>query len=409
MNENEIKRLMSARWVQLVIGLILLLMLGLIYAWSVFRGPLMEDVGEGVKNTFTVTMIMFCIGGLIGGIINGRTTPRITMILCLIFVFIGVLGTSMAGSVGTVLVMYGVFYGLGVGFGYNTVISTVVKWFPDKTGLASGILLMGFGFGSFLLGMVANIFIVANGWRPTFRGLAILLGVIIAAGAVLIKPAPGDFVAHLTQGGGKARPPYEEANTATMLRRPNFWLVFLFAILVSAAGLIVINISKPFAEYCGIAATAAAGVAGIVSIFNGVGRVLFGALFDRLGFKIPMLLNAVFCVLAGIFVFLANGAQSAALMIVAFVVIGAAYGGAPTACSACCAGMFGRQHYAVNFPIMNLNLIVASIVGPMLVNGDSYTLGFTCIIIFGVISAVLALLLRKPGNAELSSPAQSGT
>lgn len=400
MNENEIKRLMSSRWVQLIIGLILLLMLGLIYAWSVFRGPLMEDVGEGVKNTFTITMIMFCIGGLIGGIINGKVSPKVTMILCLIFVFIGVLGTSMAGSVGMVLVMYGVIYGLGVGFGYNTVISTVVKWFPDKTGLASGILLMGFGFGSFLLGMVANIFIVANGWRPTFRVLAIILGIIIAVGAVLIKPAPAAFVAHLTQGGGKAKPPYEEANTATMLRRPNFWLVFVYAILVGAAGLVVINISKPFAEYCGIAATAAAGVAGIVSIFNGVGRVLFGALFDKLGFKGPMFLNAVLCVLAGIFIFLANGTQSAVLMIVAFVLIGAAYGGGPTACSACCAGMFGRKHYAVNFPIFNLNLIVASIVGPMLVNGNSYNLGFTCIIVFGVISAVLALLLRKPATTN---------
>ena len=399
MNESEIKRLMSSRWVQLIIGLILLLMLGLIYAWSVFRGPLMEDVGEGVKNTFTITMIMFCIGGLVGGIINGKTSPKITMILCLIFVFIGVLGTSMAGSVGMVLVMYGIFYGLGVGFGYNTVISTVVKWFPDKTGLASGILLMGFGFGSFLLGMVANMFIVANGWRPTFRGLAILLGIIIAVGALLIKPAPAEFVAHLTQGGGKARPPYEEANTATMLSRPNFWLVFIFAVLMGAAGLVVINISKPFAEYCGIAATAAAGVAGIVSIFNGVGRVVFGSLFDRLGYKIPMLINAICCIVAGIFVFMANGSHSAALMIIAFIFIGAAYGGSPTACSACCAGMFGRKHYAVNFPIMNLNLVLGSLIGPRLVNGDSYNLGFTCIIVFGVIGAVLALLLRKPADA----------
>ena len=161
----------------------------------------------------------------------------------------------------------------------------------------------------------------------------------------------------------------------------------------------VINISKPFAEYCGIAATAAAGVAGIVSIFNGVGRVLFGALFDKLGFKVPMVMNAVITVLAGIVILMANGSQSAALMILAFILIGAAYGGGPTACSACCAGKFGRKNYAVNFPIFNLNLIISSIVGPMLVNGDSYNMGFTCIIVFGVISAVLALLIRKPANA----------
>ena len=80
MDEKTLKRQMSARWGLLIVDVVLLLVLGLIYAWSVFRGPLMADLGDGVKSTFTITMIMFCIGGLVGGIINSKTSPKVTML-----------------------------------------------------------------------------------------------------------------------------------------------------------------------------------------------------------------------------------------------------------------------------------------------------------------------------------------
>lgn len=148
MDEKTLKREMSTRWGLLVVDIILLLVLGLIYAWSVFRGPMVADLGDGVKSTFTITMIMFCIGGLVGGIMNSKTSPRVTMLLCMVFVVAGVFGTSVVTSAFGVFLTYGVCYGFGVGLGYNTAIATVMKWFPDKQGLASGMMLMGFGFGS---------------------------------------------------------------------------------------------------------------------------------------------------------------------------------------------------------------------------------------------------------------------
>ena len=119
MNEKTLKRQMSSRWGLLVIGVALLLVLGLIYAWSVFRGPLMEAIGGGVANTFTITMIMFCLGGLVGGIVNSKASPKVTLILCLIFVVIGVFCTSLVHSYIGVFITYGVCYGFGVGLGYN--------------------------------------------------------------------------------------------------------------------------------------------------------------------------------------------------------------------------------------------------------------------------------------------------
>lgn len=395
MNEKTLKRQMSSRWGLLVIGVILLLVLGLLYAWSVFRGPLMEELGQGVANTFTITMIMFCLGGLVGGIINSKASPRVTLILCLIFVVIGVFGTSLVHSAMGVFLTYGVCYGFGVGLGYNTTISTLMKWFPDKQGLASGILLMGFGFGAMILGMIASSMMAAMGWRSAFKALAIALGVIILIGAFVVRPASDEFVQQLTQGGGKTKPAVEEVNTMGMLARRNFWLFFLWAIILSAAGLIVINTSTPYAEQF-VGAGAAAGIAGIVSIANGGGRVIFGGLFDKIGYRMTMLLNCAVCVVAGLVLLASLSTMSTPILVLAFILIGISYGGAPTSSSAFTAFFFGRKHYAVNFPIMNLNLIVASIIGPILANAFNYQVGFVAIIVFGVVGAVLTLLLKKP-------------
>ena len=79
--DATIEKHKKSRWGYLAVGVVLLLFLGLIYAWSVFRGPLMEDIGAGVANTFTITMIMFCFGGLLGGIVNGKASPKVTLVL----------------------------------------------------------------------------------------------------------------------------------------------------------------------------------------------------------------------------------------------------------------------------------------------------------------------------------------
>lgn len=98
---------------------------------------------------------------------------------------------------------YGVCCGFGVGLGYNTAISTIVKWFPDKQGLISGITLMGFGFGSMILGTLAGAMIESLGWRVTFRIFAVAFAVVMVLGALLLHEASAEFVTHLSRGTGK--------------------------------------------------------------------------------------------------------------------------------------------------------------------------------------------------------------
>ncbi len=401
MNEKALKRQMSSRWALLVLGVILLLFLGLIYGWSIFRSPLQSEFGwtdSQASLTFSISMMTFCLGGLVGGIINkGKNGFRINLIAAAVLLAIGFFSASNIQSLMGIYLSYGVCCGFGVGLGYNTAISTIVKWFPDKQGLISGITLMGFGFGSMILGTVAGAMIQSMGWRVTFRIFAVAFAIVMAVGALLLRNAGAEFVAYLSQGSSKAvTPAVEEVGAAVMLRRRNFWIYFVWAIILSAAGLAIINSSAPYAQlFVGENLTLAASIAGIVSIANGVGRVIFGGMFDKIGYRLTMLIDCVVFVVASLVLMASFATKSMPVLVIAFILIGLAYGGVTPTNSAFIAYFFGRENYAVNFPIVNLNLIFASFLGPMVGNGG-YMMTFGAIIVFAIVGAVLVFLLKKP-------------
>lgn len=401
MNEKALKRQMSSRWALLVLGVILLLFLGLIYGWSIFRSPLQSEFGwtdSQASLTFSISMMTFCLGGLVGGIINkGKNGFRINLIAAAVLLAIGFFSASNIQSLMGIYLSYGVCCGFGVGLGYNTAISTIVKWFPDKQGLISGITLMGFGFGSMILGTVAGAMIQSMGWRVTFRIFAVAFAIVMAVGALLLRNAGAEFVAYLSQGSSKAvTPAVEEVGAAVMLRRRNFWIYFVWAIILSAAGLAIINSSAPYAQlFVGENLTLAASIAGIVSIANGVGRVIFGGMFDKIGYRLTMLIDCVVFVVASLVLMASFATKSMPVLVIAFILIGLAYGGVTPTNSAFIAYFFGRENYAVNFPIVNLNLIFASFLGPMVGNGG-YMMTFGTIIVFAIVGAVLVFLLKKP-------------
>lgn len=133
MNENTLNRQKGTRWILLILGVILLLFLGLIYGWSVFRGPLQAEFGwtdPQASMTFSISMMTFCLGGLVAGFINkSRIGFRVNLILAAVLLAIGFFTASQIQSLMGIYLSYGVCCGFGVGLGYNTAISTIVKWF----------------------------------------------------------------------------------------------------------------------------------------------------------------------------------------------------------------------------------------------------------------------------------------
>ena len=221
--------------------------------------------------------------------------------------------------------------------------------------------------------------------------------IVMVVGALLLRNAGAEFVAYLSQGSSKAvTPAVEEVGAAVMLRRRNFWIYFVWAIILSAAGLAIINSSAPYAQlFVGENLTLAASIAGIVSIANGVGRVIFGGMFDKIGYRLTMLIDCVVFVIAALVLMASYGTMNMVVLVIAFILIGLAYGGVTPTNSAFIAYFFGRENYAVNFPIVNLNLIFASFLGPMVGNGG-YMMTFGAIIVFAIVGAVLVFLLKKP-------------
>lgn len=402
-------------------GTLTLLFLGLIYAWSIFRTPIGEMFPDWsisqLSLTFTISMIFFCLGGFAGGVLSKKLSIRVRMIISAVMLLAGFFMVSMMkaespGSSLTLLyIFYGVFGGGGVGFAYNGVIGTLNKWFPDKVGLASGIMLMGFGLGGMVLGSVVNSMISSMGVLPVFRILGIVICVVCVLAALIIK-APGQQ--ETMELAALAAPASKNADTAAaaevqnytageMLKTSRFWFFTIWAILLNSAGLLVINSAANISVAFG--GTAVLGM--IVSLFNGAGRIVAGNNFDKFGRFTSTLVNNAFMLIAGVLLAIGGATGAYIFILCGLVFVGLAYGGCPTITSAYINKAFGPANFPTNFSIANFSLIPAATIGPMISSallesaGGSYDTNFYAIIGFSVAAAVFWVLLNKAsGNSK---------
>ncbi len=405
--ENNKAKSPSFRWLMLVMGTIILLVLGSLYAWSTYRNTLCDEFGWTVSSaqmTFSISMMTFCLGGLFSGIVTKKIGIKIPAILSAVLMAAGLIMSSHINSLVGLYIAYGVLYGVGVGIGYNVVMGTIVKWFPDKTGLCSGILLFGFGISSLLVGRVGAGLIASIGWRSMFLYFGIVFGIIVLVLGLLIKPPTEADTAGLASSSKSKSAPYAEMNSGSMLKDKNFWLFFIWAIVLSAAGLVIVGNSAPFAETITANAATAATIAGIISVCNGFGRIVFGSLFDAKGFRFEMIGVVILFVVATIVLLAATATGSVAVLVIAYVLAGFAYGGVTPANSAFTAKFFGNTNYALNLSIVNLNLLVASylpqVASKIIDSTGSYNGAFYYVIVLAIVALVALLFIKPPKNAK---------
>lgn len=379
----------------------MLLFLGLIYAWSIFRAPLSGMFATWTPTdlslTFSLSMIFFCIGGFVAGKLTARMTYQSVVLIAAALMFAGFWGVSTLDasqpqqSLLRLYLCYGVLNGTGVGMGYNAVISAVTRWFPDKMGLASGLLMMGFGLGGVILGSAVNVLTIYIGLMRTFVVLAIGCAAILVLGSFFIK-MPKNVAARQSTSSAQ-----KEYTACEMLRTASFWLFFIWSIVISAAGLLVINSAATIAVAFG--APAVLGL--LVSLFNGFGRVTIGALFDKVGRRKSMTVDNLVLLLAGMALVLGAVLKDFIPVFAGLLLIGISYGGSPALTSAFISSAYGSKHYAVNFSIANFLLIPAAIIGPMIASvlqekaNGAYDSTFIMIVGFAVAGLVLNLFLTK--------------
>ena len=408
----------SKRWVVLSVATISLLFLGLIYAWSIFKTPISEmfpmwTVSQ-LSMTFTIAMSMFCIGGFVGGITGKIFSLRVKFFISAALLFVSFFGTSLMNPAnpGTSLIMLYFFYGFlgggGVGFAYNAIISSVNKWFPDCVGLASGIQLMGFGLGALILGGAASSMMASSlGVPGTLKILALAIAVAMVISAMLIvAPKEGEGAAPSKDEKAEAeKAPKSEPKsftTAEMLKAPSFWLFEIWNVSLSAAGLLVIN----SAANISVAYGGAVILGMIISVFNGLGRIVNGSTIDKKGPSFAILACTLYFAIAGVILVAGDAMNSLVLVIAGLIVVGLGFGGCPSLTSAFISRQFGPANFATNFATANFSLMAAATIGPTISSKlleaaqGAYTTNFYAICAFAVFSLVLWVFLAKAIKKE---------
>ncbi|MDR2367363.1 MAG: MFS transporter [Deltaproteobacteria bacterium] len=392
------------RWGYLIGGIVLLLAMGLVYAWSIFVAPLEREFGWTRSETslaFSICMSMFCAGVIATGLLTKKITARTVIWLSALLVGGGFVGASRLSTLGQLYFFYGGLIGLGVGMAYNGVLSTIMRWFPERPGLISGLLMMGFGLGALILGTVGTYLIDGIGWRLTFRNLGfVYLAVIIVSSFFIKLPGPSVVLPRLAGKGGAPPPADRDWATSEMVRRPTFWLFFAWAVILGACGLIVISNAAPMARSLG-AASMGGLLTGLIAVFNGLGRVLTGLTYDRIGRHVAMPALCLGFIAAGALLILGLRAQSVPLLFCGCLLTGTMYGGMPTSASTVIRLFYGLRHYSLNFSLINLNVVFASFLGPylsgvLLDRTGSYQTTFLAIIVFGALSLGLNFMIRRP-------------
>ena len=400
------------RWIFAIAGVLVLLFAGLIYAWSVLSSPISAEFSQWSKGslslTFTMAMSFFCIGGLIAGLLAGKVKERYIFLASALLFLIGFFLVSTMQSIGGLYLGFGILAGLGAGFSYNTVMGSVTKWFPDKRGLISGILLMGFGIGAFIIGKVYAAFVEIVGWRAEFKIMGVIVCAVIALGAFIIrKPLTDEVRLFENRASDSATVKKETAEsndytTLQMVGKISFWLYFVWAVLMSAAALALIAQASGIVVESApdLAAGTIATIVGLISVFNGIGRVIFGGLYDRLGQKKTMLLNNGLYLVSVLITMAGLNTKSLPIVIAGYIFFGLSYGGVTPTNSAFIMDFFGVKNYPVNFSIINLNLLLASfggtIGGTIYDSQGSYMSIFVIMLVAIAVSTACTLLIKKP-------------
>jgi len=403
------KQNISARWFYMAVGVVAMLFAGVLYAWSILKSPLSKEFGWGISAlalNFTLAMTFFCVGGLLGAQLSKRTGHRIALGTAGVLAALGFVLTAVLKNapVTMLYLTYGVLAGLGIGIAYNVVISTVSSWFPDKKGLCSGCLMMGFGASALVLGNIADtMFKSTVGWRATYMILGVsIFAVLLIAGILLKKPSSETVLPEAKAAGKKTEETFEKKDFTSkqMLCRPSFWMAFVCISLLAAVGSSVISFAKDMASEVGSPESLAVSLVGVLSVCNGIGRILTGAIFDIIGRRKTMIYANIFTILAAGITLLAVSINSLPLCIAGLCLTGISYGTCPTITAAFTSSFFGMKHFPNNMAIMTFTSMAGSFVATaannVLETSGGYAAPFVMLLALTVVALVLNLFIKKP-------------
>lgn len=393
------------RWRIALAGVVMQIALGAVYAWSVFRTPLTKAfiwTIPQVTLTFTIAIFVLGFAAFVGGIWMRRSGPRVVALTAGVLYGLGVFLSSFTdGRLWWLYGSYGLLGGIGLGLGYIVPVATLVKWFPDKRGLITGMAVTGFGSGALITAPIATQLIASRGTPQTFAALGAAYFVIVVGAALFMQNPPAGYLPEgwtpsPVQQQRVARPyAFDEA-----IRTWQWYGLWMLLFLNTTAGIAIISQAAPMVqEITNIDATQAATLVGIISIANGAGRLIWAWLSDAIGRRAVFLI--MFPLQAAIFAVLPTVTSFPMFTALAIVVL-LCYGGGFGTMPAMVADYFGAEHVGSIYGLMLTAWGFAGVLGPTLIatlreSRGQYDQALYVIAALMLVSAIIPTLVRPPG------------
>jgi len=346
--------------------------IGSVYSWSVFIKPIVKETGWNFGDTqltFSIAIVFLGLSAALLGHFVEKYGPRVSGTVASLFFGAGIAGSGLAivtNHLPLLYLCYGVMGGIGLGVGYITPVSTLVKWFPDKRGLATGLAIMGFGFASLIASPIIQKLIVTVGLRNTFfiMGTA-YFAVMILSSQYLAPPHPGWTPMGYKHKAVSAREirPREDLGVREALRTRRFYFLWLMLFINITCGIAVISVASPMGqEIAAMTPYQAAAMVGLMGLFNGGGRIGWAALSDYAGR--PNTYSAFFVLQILAFSLLPKTADALLFQALLFIIM-TCYGGGFACIPAYIGDLFGTKHLATIHGAILTAWAAAGLVGPL--------------------------------------------
>ncbi|MGM0903551.1 MAG: L-lactate MFS transporter [Bacillota bacterium] len=394
------------RWLIALSAVGIHISIGSVYAWSVFTKPLQQQMGWGLKEisfTFSLAILFLGLSAAFLGHFVEKFGPRAAGTLSALFFGTGVAGAGLAIHLESLMLLYlfyGMIAGIGLGVGYITPVSTLVKWFPDRRGLATGLAIMGFGFASMISSPIMNFLIETYGISNTFYLLGASYFIIIFCSAQYLAPPKAGWVPKGMEAAGetsdnvKLKADLRQLTANEAVKTRQFWALWVMLFINVTCGIAILAVASPMAqELVGMSAAGAATMVGIMGLFNGGGRIAWASISDYIGR--PNVYTIFFAFQVGAFFLLPNLTVGLLFSITVYLIM-TCYGGGFASIPAYIGDLFGTKQLGAIHGYILTAWAAAGLAGPIFVSWVRETTGSyqgTLVIFSGIFILALAVSL----------------
>lgn len=394
------------RWLIALSGVGIHICIGSAYAWSVFTNPMADAYGwttTQIALAFSIAIFLLGFSAAFMGSFVEKRGPRVSGMLAATFFGVGVMGTGLATMLESLYLMYffyGIIGGIGLGIGYISPVSTLVKWFPDHRGLATGLAIMGFGFAALISGPVGEALVSSVGIPSAFFIMGACYFVVMMLASQYMAPPPKDWQPKGMEEKAAKSTKKEDISQMTAneaIKTGPFWMLWTMLFLNTTAGIAIISVASPMGqEITGMSAVTAASMVGIMGLFNGGGRLGWATISDYIGR--PNVYTTFFII--GIIAYFTLPITTAVILfeILVFAIV-SCYGGGFASVPAYIGDVFGTKELGAIHGYILTAWAVAGVVGPLLLSliydsTGSYQLTLIIFGSFHVISLLISLWIR---------------